>query len=302
MRRLGYAGNGILQVPVTRVPQVTAMKAVLKFILALIVVVVPVAAVHVGFSFLEIGKFAAHTLAALASIPACWMAYYGYVRLVEKRAVTELATQGALAELGRGALIGVALFSSTIGVLAALGMYRIRDMGTVSDLVGPLAQALAAAATEEIVFRGVFFRLSEASLGTPLALLISATVFGLIHLLNGHATLQGALCIIFEAGILLAAAFMLTRRLWFPMGMHFAWNFTQGGIFGVAVSGGATAGLFRGELSGPTWLSGGAFGVEGSVVALVLCASVGVGLLRMAWVRQGFVRPFWRRQLAPQPV
>ena len=75
------------------------------------------------------GKFAAHTLAALVSIPACWMAYYGSVRLIEKRAVTELATQGALAELGRGALIGVALFSSTIGVLAALGMYRIRDMG-----------------------------------------------------------------------------------------------------------------------------------------------------------------------------
>ena len=122
----------------------------------------------------------------------------------------------------------------------------------------------------------------------------------MIHLLNGHATLQGALCIIFEAGILLAAAFMLTRRLWLPMGMHFAWNFTQGGIFGVAVSGGATAGLFRGELSGPTWLSGGAFGAEGSVVALVLCASVGVGLLRMAWVRQGFAQPFWRRQ--PDPL
>jgi len=276
--------------------------AFLKFILALVVVVVPVAAVQVGFSLLGLGKFTAHTLAALLSIPACWLAYYGYVRWIEKRAVTELAGQGALAELGRGAWVGVALFSSTIGVLAALGLYRITGMGSVTDLVGPLGQALAAAVTEEIVFRGVLFRLSEASLGTPLALLISATVFGLIHLLNGNGTLQGALCIIFEAGILLAAAFMFTRRLWFPMGMHFAWNFTQGGIFGVAVSGGATAGLFRGVLSGPAWLSGGAFGAEGSVVALVLCASVGVGLLRMAWMRDGFVQPFWRRRLAPQPA
>ena len=285
MRRLGYSGRGILY----------PVKVILKFILALVVVVLPVVAVQVGFSLLGIGKFAAHTLAALVGIPACWLAYYGYVRLVEKRTVTELAGQGALGELGRGALIGVALFSSTIGVLAALGLYRITGMGSISDLVGPLAQSLAAAATEEIVFRGVIFRLSEASLGTPLALLISATVFGLIHLLNGNATLQGALCIIFEAGILLAAAFMLTRRLWFPMGMHFAWNFTQGGIFGVAVSGGATAGLFRGVLSGPAWLSGGAFGAEGSVVALVLCAAVGVGLLRVSWVRGRFVRPFWRR-------
>jgi hypothetical protein len=68
-------------------------------------------------------------LAALVSIPACWLAYYRYVRWVEKRALTELGTQGALAELGRGASIGVALFSSTIVVLAALGMYRITDMG-----------------------------------------------------------------------------------------------------------------------------------------------------------------------------
>ena len=119
-------------------------------------------------------------------------------------------------------------------------------------------------------------------------------MFGLIHLLGGHATLQGALSIIFESGILLAAAFLFTRRLWFPMGMHFAWNFTQGAVFGVAVSGGATSGLFRGELSGPAWFSGGAFGAEGSLVAVVLCASVGIVLLRKAWQRDGFVRPLWR--------
>jgi CAAX protease family protein len=269
------------------------MKAFLKFILALIVVVVPVALVQVGFAQLGIAKSTRHMLAALVSIPACYLAYWAYVRYVEKRPVTELAPQGALAELGWGALIGAGLLVSTIGVLATVGMYRINGVGLAADMAGPLAQSLAAAVTEEIVFRGVFFRLSEASLGTPLALSISAAVFGLIHLLNGHATLQGALSIIFEAGILLAAAFLLTRRLWFPMGMHFAWNFTQGAIFGVAVSGGATSGLFRGELSGPTWLSGGSFGAEGSLVAVVLCASVGIVLLRKAWQRHGFVRPFW---------
>ena len=278
------------------------MKTVLRFILALVVVVAPVVLVQLGFAQLGIGKFQRHVMAALVSIPACYLAYYAYVRYVEKRAVTELAPQGALGELGWGALIGAGLFVSTIGVLAALGMYRINGMDLSLGLVGPLAQALAAAVTEEIVFRGVFFRLSEASLGTPLALALSAAVFGLIHFLNGHATLQGALSIIFEAGILLAAAFLLTRRLWFPMGIHFAWNFTQGALFGVAVSGGATAGLFRGELSGPAWLSGGAFGAEGSLVAVVLCASVGVVLLRKAWRRHRFVRPFWRGGLGADPA
>ena len=272
------------------------MKTLLRFILALVVVVAPVVLVQLGFAQLGIGKFQRHVMAALVSIPACYLAYYAYVRYVEKRAVTELAPQGALGELRWGALIGAGLFVSTIGVLAALGMYRITGMSVTLGLVSSLAQALAAAVTEEIVFRGVFFRLSEASLGTPLVLALSATVFGLIHFLNGHATLQGALSIIFEAGILLAAAFLFTRRLWFPMGMHFAWNFTQGALFGVAVSGGATAGLFRGELSGPAWLSGGAFGAEGSLVAVVLCGSVGGVLLRKAWERHGFVRLFWRAE------
>ena len=270
------------------------MIAVPKFVLALIVVVAPVALVQVAFSLLGIGKFAAHVLAALVSIPACYGAYYGYVRWVEKRAVTELSTRGAPAELGFGALIGMLLFAGTIGVLAALGVYRITGVGTLAGVVGPLATALSAAVTEEIVFRGVVFRLSEASLGTPLALLISAALFGLIHLLNPNATLQGALSIIFEAGILLAAAFTFTRRLWFPIGMHFAWNFTQGGLFGVAVSGGASTGLFRGQLTGPAWLSGGAFGAEGSMVALVLCLAAGVVLLRKSWLKHGFLPPFWR--------
>jgi uncharacterized protein len=95
---------------------------------------------------------------------------------------------------------------------------------------------------EEIVFRGLIFRIAEESLGTVWALAISATLFGVIHLIGPNATVLGALVIIFEAGILLAAAFVLTRRLWLCIGLHVAWNFTQCGIFGVAVSGTASKG------------------------------------------------------------
>ena len=153
------------------------MKTILRFILALLVVVVPVVLVQVSVALLGLGKLPTHVLAAVLSVAACCSAYYTYVRFVEKRPLTEFAPRGALTELGCGALIGAGLFSGTIGVLAALGLYRITSVGSVSDLIAPLAAAMAAAVTEEIVFRGVIFRLSERSLGTVLALLISAAVF-----------------------------------------------------------------------------------------------------------------------------
>ena len=81
-------------------------------------------------------------------------------------------------------------------------------------------------------------------------------------MLNPEATWIAVLCIAVEAGVLLAAAYITTRRLWLPIGLHFAWNFTQGGIFGVPVSGFRVRGLLKSTLTGPELLSGGAFGAE----------------------------------------
>jgi len=101
--------------------------------------------------------------------------------------------------------------------------------------------------------------------------------------------------IVFEAGVMLAAAYLLTRRLWLPIGIHAGWNFTQGGIFGVSVSGHPSGGLLDGTLSGPEWLSGGVFGVEASIVAVILGIALGTTLLLMAWRRGRFIAPYWRR-------
>ena len=73
--------------------------------------------------------------------------------------------------------------------------------------------------------------------GSLIALAASSLVFGLRHLGNEDGTLQGALFLSVEAGVLLAAAFILTRRLWLGMGLHMSWNFAQGGIFSDTVSG-----------------------------------------------------------------
>ena len=225
-----------------------------------------------------------------------WAAYALYVRLVERRALHEFGRAGALQELAAGLLIGAGLFSAALGVLALLGGYRITgvrdDWGVV---LLPLCVSVAAAVIEEILLRGVLFRLLEASLGSWIALAISAAVFGVGHLANPNASPFAALAIALEAGVLLAAAFMLTRRLWLAIGIHAAWNFTQSGIFSVPTSGIPMNGLFIGSLSGPQWLTGGAFGAEASVVAVVLCGAAGAVMLVLAARRGHFVAPPWRR-------
>ncbi len=158
-----------------------------------------------------------------------------------------------------------------------------------------------AAFVEEIITRGIIFRITEESLGTWLAVVISALFFGLSHIFNPESSWFAALCIAVEAGVLLAAAYITTRRLWLPIGLHFAWNFTQGGIFGVPVSGGRVDGILESSLSGPERLSGGKFGAEASIFAVLVCTSMAIYLIVRA-VRNGqIIRPFWARTKA-EPI
>lgn len=243
-------------------------------------------------------RLGAIPVALLSAFIACvigWGAYALYTRWLERRTPHEFGRVGALSELAAGMLIGAALVGVSVGMLALLGMYRITGTREWSVIVVPLCIALASGTIEEIVMRGVLFRLLEESLGTWIALAISAAVFGGLHLANPGATPQAAIAISFEAGIMLAAAYVLTRRLWLAIGIHAAWNFTQGGIFSVAVSGFPLKGVFVSEVSGPEWLTGGAFGVEASVIAFAVCTATGAALLGLAHRRGHFIAPFWRR-------
>ena len=177
---------------------------------------------------------------------------------------------GAGAALGRGALIGFGMFAAVIANIGLLGGYRVDGWGSVAGALALLGFMAAAAVTEELIFRGVLFRIVEGRIGTWLALALTGLLFGLAHLFNPHATLWGALAIAIEAGGMLAAAYAATRNLWVPIGLHFGWNFAEGGIFGTDVSGkSGPQGLLHGVLSGPTALSGGEFGPEASVYAVL---------------------------------
>jgi membrane protease YdiL (CAAX protease family) len=219
----------------------------------------------------------------------------GFVRVIERRSVIELSFKNSLAELASGVLIGALLFSVTIGILWLLGYYKVIGTNPWSAMLSWLVLAIISGVSEELLFRGILFRVVEEALGTWLSLAISALIFGLFHLANPNATLWGAIAIAIEAGIMLAAAFVYTRRLWLPIGIHFAWNFVQGAIFGVAVSGNEAKGLFQSTLGGPALLSGGAFGAEGSIFAVMVCLVAGGYFIWRSYQQGKFIKPFWNR-------
>ena len=222
--------------------------------------------------------------------------YIGYAQLIEQRTVSELALPGMGRELGIGLLIGAGLYTACELILMALGIYRINGLNPLSYMIPAIAMALSSSIFEELLFRGVLFRSVETWFGSWAALVVSSLVFGLTHLMNPQGTIEGALFIAVEAGILLAAAYMLTRRLWLSIGFHMAWNYTQSAIFSGIVSGNdAQPGLIRSTTIGPDWLTGGSFGVESSVLALVLCTTTGIVMLVMAKRGGKIVPPIWKR-------
>lgn len=222
--------------------------------------------------------------------------YAGFVRFVERRPVTELSTGGMGRELGAGMAIGAGLYTLCVLILMALGHYRIVGLEPWQAMLPALVMALSSGFFEELVYRGTLFRILEETFGSWIAVVASSLVFGVVHLRNPQGTLLGALAISIEAGLLLAAAFMVTRRLWLSIGYHMAWNFTQAGIFSGVVSGTVLApGLFVPRIEGPALLTGGAFGLEASVIAVALCTVCGAVMLAMAVRRGHSVPPPWRR-------
>lgn len=217
--------------------------------------------------------------------------YRWVVGRTEQRPVTELAPEGARKALLRGLAIGVVMFGCVIANIAFLGDYDVHGYGSVTGAIGLAGFMAGAAVTEELLFRGLLFRLVERGLGTYLALVLSAVVFGAMHLFNKDATVVGALAIAIEAGAMLAAAYAATRSLWLPIGLHFGWNFAESGIFGTAVSGnGDTHGLLDASTSGAAWITGGEFGPEASVYAVVFGALMTVAFLWLAH-RRGHIVP-----------
>ncbi|MDE2184370.1 MAG: CPBP family intramembrane metalloprotease [Alphaproteobacteria bacterium] len=217
--------------------------------------------------------------------------YASLVWSLERRRPRELALLPGAPLAVAGVLFGFMLFAVVYAVLWALGVAHWQGFAGYAGIVRTAIPAMIAAVGEELAIRGGVFRILEDGFGTLVALVLSAALFGLLHALNPGATAASTAAIALEAGLLLGAAYAVTRNLWFPIGLHFGWNFTEGGVFGAAVSGGEGGhGIVRMSLNGPDLLTGGAFGPEASLVAVAICLAAAVVLLAAAIRRRHWVR------------
>lgn len=210
----------------------------------------------------------------------CFLVYRFFIRSTEKRELTEFGAQGAGREFAFGLLLGAALVGSVFTLLGLLGVYHVDGVNALSlGLLLPLAELVLVGLSEELLFRGIVFRITEKSLGSGWAIVISAILFALGHLPNEGVTVL-AIAALAAYSVMQAAIYMRTRRLWLCIANHIAWNYCVGQVFSTTVSGhGPEAGLLRGQLSGSELLTGGAFGVEGSLVTVVVISMVAAGLL-----------------------
>lgn len=229
--------------------------------------------------------------AALVTITLGYLAYRAYVRLFERRETVELERKGAAKELGTGAFIGIAFVGVVVALLWLLGAYELTAGQPGWLTLAPAAAAATAAFMEELAVRGIFFRIIESRVGSWLALALSAVAFGAMHAGNPGASIASIAALALSAGLVLGAAFIATRRLWLPIGIHFGVNLAQGALLGLPVSGQSEPGAFSSHLKGPVLLTGGAFGMEASIFVPILSVVLGIALLWYA-IRRGRIHPW----------
>jgi hypothetical protein len=246
-----------------------------------------------GFAWINVQAAVHPVTGVMAGVATAATALFVYAKVVgrlERRATPEIALRALVPQTALGVSLGSGLFTMVVLLIFACGGYTA-DRGSVTDMVATLGLMTGIATCEELLFRGVLFRILEERTGTVVAVIASSSIFGGIHLINPQATVWGAVALAVEMGLLTAGCFALTRQLWLPIGFHLGWNFAQSGIFGTTVSGsdGTVGGLLRGTTSGPVLISGGDFGPEASVFAVLIGGAAGCAMLVAARRRGRFV-------------
>jgi hypothetical protein len=214
-----------------------------------------------------------------------------FIRVFDRRRVRTLGLwfyEGWLREAAIGICCGGALIAATVGGMVVSGGAHYSGFAGGAaywalSAMGTALFVLLAAAGEEIAFRGYAFQRLVDSIGKLGAVVALSALFGFAHLKNpGHptpiSTANTAL-----AGVLLAVAYLKTRGLWLPIGLHWAWNFFLGPVFGLPVSGFTQPFqpyLLKAEVTGPEWLTGSTYGPEGSILLTVACIVAIVWLAR----------------------
>ena len=201
------------------------------------------------------------------------------IRYVEANDACKIAPRKDVSSIGNGLFIGFSYFIIVTVTMSLCGYYHIKSIQfDWEKQLFSFTLFFLVAVSEEIFFRGILFRMINRRWNIWAALVISALIFGGLHIFNDNATLWSSIAIAIEAGSLLGAAYAYSKNIWLPIGIHWIWNYTQGNILGFPVSGeDNVTSIITPEISGPQWLTGGSFGAEASVISAV------IGLLISLW-------------------
>ncbi|HEY3056911.1 MAG TPA: type II CAAX endopeptidase family protein [Thermoanaerobaculia bacterium] len=210
----------------------------------------------------------AEVTGAATILAAAWILQ----RFVDHRSLMSLgfAPHHAARDLGAGLIIGAAMMASCIAIFMMAGWARWLSASISLMALWPGALSMMAnTITQEVLVRGYVRQTFEREFGVRSAILLSAIFFVVLH--AGAIRLPLPALNLFAAGLLLGAAYAATSNLWLPIGIHFTWNFLQGPLLGLPVSGQSLSSGWRTvEVKGPPAFTGGSFGVEGGLVALVI--------------------------------
>ncbi|MFS9189807.1 CPBP family intramembrane metalloprotease [Streptococcus parasanguinis] len=205
-----------------------------------------------------------------------------WVKVIEKNSLSSLGfvKRNWLKYLAWGILLSLL----QMGVIAlvyqvfGIGTFELNELSLepILFILGLFPFWLLQGGTEEVATRGWLLTRIAARTNLPLAIVISSSLFGILHMGNAGVTFLSVLNIILD-GVLAGLLFIYTDSIWLVVAQHGTWNYVQGNLLGFQVSGtGADASIFSFTMgSGPDWLTGGEFGAEGSIITtLVLLVSV----------------------------
>ncbi|MGT2948103.1 CPBP family intramembrane glutamic endopeptidase [Streptococcus devriesei] len=208
---------------------------------------------------------------------------FAWVKWAEKRPISSLGLfrENWIKDIVKGWGVGMLVFSAAFLLTYLFGGVELRSVNfstaAVLSVLSTIPFWFIQGGTEELLTRGWLLPLINKRSNLAAAVGISSSLFGLMHLANSHVTVFSILSIILS-GVFMALYMLKTDNLWGVAGLHGAWNFTQGNLYGVAVSGqGAGTSLFHfaSKAGAADWISGGAFGTEGSLLtSLVLLAAI----------------------------
>ena len=195
----------------------------------------------------------------------------------------------------RDLVIGSAIGFAAIAVAVAIAMigsglrFSFGDDGLPGigrSMIGSTVLLLVAALAEEALFRGYGLQTLARARLASLGVLLTCLVFGAIHLSNPNVVPGFTMANTALAGVMFGVAYLRTRSLWFPWGIHWAWNWALGWFFGLPVSGMKVAShtLLEANDTGPFWLTGGSYGVEGGLAGTISLLLLTIFVWRTSWV------------------